>query len=256
MRKLIIPILLVVLTFGTAHKAAAEGWTAGIGTGLFALNVDVTQGIDVPALGGAVTVDLKLEPSDVREYTDSAIGFGGFAAKGKWKILYSYASIKLEDSVSGDVGGTPVFARVSFTATGAELASTYRFAVTGGHAWGVLGGVRYTKQELDGVLTAGPTVSRSIDESWTDVLVGLTHGVRFKERWSWNNRVDVGLGGSEFAAFAKTGATWNFATKWLADFYGRYYSIDFENGNRGDADWYLDDGSEYGVGVSIIYKFL
>jgi hypothetical protein len=254
MRKFIIPILLVVLTFGTAYKAAAEGWTAGIGTGFFGLNIDGTQGVNLPLLGGATELDLKMDPDEVREYTDSAIGFGGFAAKGKWKVLYSYVSLEMGDSVTGLVGTTPVSASVTFTATGAELAAVRRIGTTGRHAWGALGGLRYIKHELDGSLTIpGPTTTtRSIDESWTDVLVGLTHDYPISSKWAWNNRLDIGVGGSDLSANAKTGASWHFAKSWLADFYGSYYNVDFENGSKGDADWYLYDASEYGVGVSIV----
>ncbi len=45
---------------------------------------------------------------------------------------------------------------------------------------------------------------------------------------------------------------WHFFKHWEATVYGKYTAFDFENGSKGDADWYLYDVDEYGAGLSVL----
>jgi hypothetical protein len=257
-------MIVAALTFALAPAAVAKDeWEFGIGTGFFGLNIDGDAGIstiqDFPGApaGTPLLLDASLEFDEVRELLESAFGLGGFAAKGKWVIQYSFAQMELEDDISGATdGGVPVAAGLTFTGSGAEVTAAYRFAVTGKHAWSVLGGARYTKHEYDFDLTIGAaTLARDIDQDWTDVLVGLTHGNQLSMKWTWSNRLDGGFGGSEGTYFFNSSANWQFAKSWALGLYGQIMSIEFENDDPGDPDWYLYDAEEFGVGFNVLYTF-
>ena len=71
-------------------------------------------------------------------------------------------------------------------------------------------------------------------------------------RVGWSTRVDAGFGGSN--------GTYNIATSigytplaWLTLSPNAYFmSIDYENGEPGDSDWYLYDANEFGWGLSFV----
>ena len=249
-------ILLSVAIFATQLFAEDE-WQHGIGTGLFALNLEGTAGLNT-ALFGPVQTDLDLDTSEISDVLETACGFGGFSKKGKWKILYSLAYMELAAGNSGttDIGAIPVAADITFTGSGVDVAAVYQFAVSKNNVWGVLGGFRYLKHELDVNLTIAATpITRNMEHDWTDVLIGLTHDHVLSSKWFWNTRVDVGFGGSEGTIVASTGTSWKFADSWVASFFGKYAAIEFENNTRGDTDWYLYDVDEFGLGANVLYVF-
>jgi hypothetical protein len=243
------------------NVVAQDKWKHGIGTGLFALNVKGDTGFTTAL--GPVELEADVNFDELREVLESAFGVGGYAAKGKWTLLYSAFQLSVEDSISGTGPlRNPASAGLDATYTGGEFAAAYRFAVTGKHAWSVLGGIRYLKHEYDfGVAIDNDppnppaTLTRNIDEDWTDLLVGLTHATRLGDRWTWSNRLDAGFGGSEGTYFFNTSFNWQFTKSWALSLYGQITSIDFENDNPGDPDYYLYDADEFGPGLNILYTF-
>ena len=127
--------VVVVLAMFFAPVVHAQGeWHSGIGTGAFALNIEGTEGFNT--FLGPVVLDVSLDTSDIKDLLESAVGIGGYAAKDKWVILYAFQKMELEGGFGGaTVTGTPASALVNFTGSGAELAATYRFAVTDKNAW-------------------------------------------------------------------------------------------------------------------------
>ena len=65
---------------------------------------------------------------------ESGFGFAGYAAKGKWKILYGVGTLTLEDN--------DALIAAEWDRTQVEVAGVYTFAKTGNHSWGALFGVR------------------------------------------------------------------------------------------------------------------
>ncbi|MEX1314858.1 MAG: hypothetical protein AB1Z38_11805, partial [Desulfotignum sp.] len=98
-------------------------------------------------------------------------------------------------------------------------------------------------------------VNRKIDESWTDAIFGISADVPFAEKWSWNTKFDIGLGGSDSAYYLNSAISWRFATHWSTSLFGQYDSVDLENGSQGDTDWYLYDADETTLGLKIMYIF-
>ena len=173
----------------------------------------------------------------------SGFGFASYAARGKWKILLSAGTLTLEDKHGGDL--------FEWDRTQFELATVYTFAKTGNHAWGGLFGVRNTGHEWTSPISG----LNGIDESWTDGLIGLTHGVPFAGKWSWSSRLDGGFGESEGTVMITSGINWHVGSSWVFNLNARYSSVDFENGNPGDSDYYLYDVDETTIGIGFMYNF-
>jgi hypothetical protein len=74
----------------------------------------------------------------------------------------------------------------------------------------------------------------------------------FSQKTIWSSRIDAG---SEGRVFIDTGVTWIFSENWATRLYASSKFFDYENGKQGDADWYMYDASESGVGLSISYLF-
>lgn len=256
MKNIIKAVLFLFVTVLATQSFAEDDWKHGIGTGFFALNIDGVMGMDTNLLG-SVYSDVELNSSELSDVLETAFGIGGVSISGKWKVLYSLQYMELGGTQNGVTGvAAPATIDATFAASGAEVAGVYRFAMTGKNAWGMLGGIRYGRHEFDTIVTSGATtLTKNIDENWTDVVIGLTHDYIISKEWSWNTRVDAGFGGSEGTVLFSTGATWKIADEWVASFNGKYFANEYENGTEGDADWYLYDVDEFGVGANILFMY-
>lgn len=236
-------------------SVAQDDWKFGIGTGFFALNMSGDIGFDTAL--GPVIVEADLDTSDISDALESAIGIGGFAAKGKWQFNFSFATMELEAGVSGTgLMGVPVAALLNFEATVVDLGASYRFAVTGKHAWNVLFGGRFIQHEYNVGLTVGATaLARTIDNDYTDAIVGIAHAYPFSEKVAWTNHIDVGIGDSESQFKVNSGIAWQVAKPVLLNFYAQIQSLDLQTGSPGSSDFYLYDADEFGVGVGILFTF-
>ncbi len=254
MKRLMIVMLSVLIVMGSITVASAE-WNYGIGTGLFRLNVKGDIGMDT--IGGPVLADIDLDPKDISDYAKTAAGFGGYATNGTYIILYAFQYLELEADESATLtGGIPVSLDIGFLTSSAEVVVGYPVYRSEAVRINALGGLRHTKHELSQKITiGGSSLSSDTDNSWTDAVVGAAFNVPFAEKWSWDSRLDAGFGGSEGTYAANTGATWRFKESWSTTFFGKYAAVEFENGSKGDTDWYLYDAAEYGVGFNIMYHW-
>jgi hypothetical protein len=249
-------IISVLLMVSFSSVAYAE-WNYGIGTGLKRMNAKGDQGINVNLASlGPVEFEVDLDPDDFDDLMKTAYGFGGYFTDKTWMIQYSFVNLELEDEASRTVGATTASAKIGFDITGGEITVGYPIHRSSALALGALVGARYTKHGLSSELTVGAQQrKRSIDNDWTDGLVGLTFRVPFAEKWAWNTRLDAGAGGSEGTYTGNTGVTWRFADSWSATLDAQYQAIDYENGNKGDSDWYIYDVDEFGWGVKFLYHW-
>ena len=123
-------ILLFIALFAS-HVFAQDEWRHGIGTGLFALNLDGDQGMNT-TLFGPVQIDVDLNTDEISDLVETAFGIGGFSAKGKWKVLYSLQYLKLGDNIRGTAPlGAAVAARLKYISSGFEVAGVYQFSKSG-----------------------------------------------------------------------------------------------------------------------------
>ena len=248
-------VLGVVMGYGTVANAE---WHFGLGTGPQYMNVSGDVGFDTAL--GAVDIDVDLDPDDIADFTKSAIGLGGYATNGKWMIEGKIGRLEMEEEASrGTRTGATLAAEVGFDITGAEFTVGYPVYQESALTIRVYTGARYTKHKLDLTLTGtgyiGINRSKNIDESWTDVLIGLSLDVPFAEKWNWNIKGDAGFGGSERTYLASTSITWRFYGGWSATLFGIFVAVDLENGTKGNADWYLYDVDESSLGLTILYNW-
>jgi hypothetical protein len=245
--------LLFVISLEAHSVAQAREWNGGIGTGLFMLNVKGDVGVNTNLAGPVVFNDIDLNPDDIGDLMETAFGLGGYFSDGKWLVNYSFAYLKLEDETSK---GVVSYAKFEHERTDAELLVGYPVYSTRSFILRAHGGIRYTKHETSLALTAlGTNISNSFDYDWIDGIIGLSADFQLSKKWSWNNRVTAGYGGSEGTYSAQTGVTWRFHKHWSTSLLGKYTAVKFEEGNRGDANWYLYDVDEFGLGLNILFHW-
>ena len=246
-------------------QAQSAPWVFGLGTGLSALSTKGTMGFDTPMFG-PIEGDYDLSPDEVRDVMESAIGFATMATNGQWTIKASFLKLELGGGPSGMLdagfGGFDWSADAFFKITGGEVTvgrTVYRSA-GGGFSLTPHVGARYTKHELGLDLTiedGGPTVLMAdfADENWTDVLVGASFDFHLSPKVTWSTMVDAGFGGSEGTYKAATSLAWSLAHHWVIAPNASFTKTEFENGARGDSDWYFYDSDDITVGLAVMYLF-
>jgi len=222
------------------------------------MNIDGKQGFH-SNIAGPLKYDVKLNPKDFNDLTKSAFGFGGYATDGTWLIQYSYVNLELEDKASTFVPGisSTVSTKINFKITGAELTVGYPVYRTKSVTVLADGGLRYTKHKFDADVNVSGAVTdqqgRDFDHDWTDAIIGASVNVPLDRQWTWNNRFNAGFGGSDGTYVVSTGVTWRFHKNWSAGLVGKYAAVKYENGSRGDRNWYLYDVDESSLGLTILY---
>lgn len=255
---LILPVVLPLTQVGVVSAQEDTGpWKFRVGTGLQGHYIQGDLGFT--SFRGAEKADVDLSAADVEEFAESALELQALATKGRWTFHLSFNHLKLEDESSIDVAGgalSPLKSKFNLDYDYAEVLAAYRFAETRGHLWGVLAGVQYTQQEYNIRISGGNTQrKRSLNQNWLTYLVGLTHEYPLTATLVWENRLAVGFGEPDSYWDFETQLAWQFARSWNAGLYFIYRTVDFENDNPGDSDYYLYDVKEFGPRLGIAYTF-
>lgn len=246
-------------------QAQSAPWVFGLGTGLSALSTEGTMGFDTPTFG-PIEGDYDLSPDEVRDFMETAFGFATMATNGNWTIRASFLTIELGGEPSGMLdagfGGFDWAADAFFKITGGEVTvgrTVYRSA-SNKFSFTPHVGARYSKHELGLDLTiedGGPTVLTAdfVDENWTDVLVGTSFDFHLSPKVTWSTTFNAGFGGSEGSYRAATSLAWSPWSHWVFAPNASFTSTEFENGARGDSDWYLYDSDDTTFGLAVMYLF-
>jgi hypothetical protein len=248
---------LVVLVVMVASVASAE-WHYGIGTGLTALNVQGDVGLNVrPGGVGPVQFDVDLEPDDISDLMETAFGLGGYATDGTWMIKASSGFMELRDGTSKTLpNGVRVDGELFFETTLAELSVGYSCHRSENIVVTPYIGARYMNHEVGADFTvAGNEHSRSVEYDWADARVGVAIDVPLCEKLVWGTSVEAGFGGSDGTYQGDTGVMWVISQHWATRLGFKYAAVDFENGEKGDDDWYLYDVEEFGSSLSVFFNW-
>lgn len=254
------------LTASAFSTPAVAEWRNSLGTGFAFMNISGDQGWQTPALpvvgSQSVVVPLALNPDDIQDMMESGMGLGGAATDGTWLIQYAFSSLELEQSfrsAPGPVTGSQLSGSSNFTVTGMEVTAGYLVYSTQAVKVFADAGLRSTKQEFDNELTSTGAIAfatrNKFDESWVDALIGATVNVPLSKQVVWTNRANIGTGGTDETYFLSTGVNWKFADNWTTGLVAKYAKVDYENGDKGDSDWYLYDAEETVVGLNILYSW-
>lgn len=241
----------------TQNTQAAEtsGWQYEITPYLFAADLDGTAGIR------GVTADVDLSFDDITDL-QQGIFTGMFTAqKDKWSYGLDAVYLNSEDERSRSVSGP--FGRV--TVNGALELTTKIHVYQGTLGYRVLddttkldllGGVRYTKLEVDadveittvpGIVFPGSTLSADDSESWTDIVVGIRVLHPLSHNVSLIGYADAGAGGSDSTYQLMAGVNWEFKEDFTAKVGYRIMDWDYEDGG---AVWDMQASGMYlGLGI-------
>lgn len=200
------------------------------------------MGISGDATIGNATAPLDLGFGDIWDNLDAVLTVHFEARKDKWGFFaeYQYSSLKPEVEVS--LGPATVLAKIGFKNTMIELGGAYAFRETQNTRWELLGGLRYTDQDVDvdGTLTFPPPINeRYLDiqggDNWTHAIVGTRFFGTMSDNWTFIARTDVGYGGSDNKAFNATAMFDYRFRNWGSVFLGyRYLKYDYDNGKVDD----------------------
>ncbi len=237
--------------------ASADDWTYGIGTGIGALSISGDAGFHTQA-EGPIEFDASLDPSEVFDYVSSSLSFAGFITNQVYTFNYSYMRLELEDDVGltlpdGDAG----VATVKQITTRFDLSGEYKFYNRGRNAFSVFGGLYNYEKEYEAKLVVSnqAVFDGSVDSDWTDFYVGLKQSYAFSKSFHWHNKFRVGAGDSDSFWGVNSTVVEMFSENWAGTFTLDYVNYDYENGNRGDEDWFFYDASEASAGIGLMYVF-
>ena len=258
-------IVVSLLLVGTTTVSAQSNWHVGIGTGLRSMGIDGVAGLNIglppSAPIGPVLADVDLSADELSDLVDTAIGAGGYVTNGMVMVQFSFAKIGMAGEPSGTLpepDGRSFAAIWALDITSGELTVGYTVHRQGRIAVRPYGGVRFNKHELgvDINVDTKSVVSAAIDNSWTDVVAGVTVDVGLAPKVGWSTSASASFGGSNGILGIGTGVSytpWKFLTVTPNVFFS---AVDLENGAPGDDDWYLYDANESGWGLSFMIHIL
>lgn len=243
-------------------EAQTPPWVFGIGTGLARMSSEGTQGFNTNAVG-PVEAPFDLSPDDFKDLMESGFGVATFLTNGTWMIKASVGQLKLGgDGVGTLQDGRQFSASAGFDITVAEASVGYTLyrSPANKFAFGSHVGALYTKHELSldvSVADAGgpSNLSGATEESWTDFLVGTSFDISLAPKLGWGTVLDVGFGGSNGSFKAASALSWQVRPHIALSPNVSFSTTDFENGTKGDADWYLYDADDTTVGLAVMFIF-
>lgn len=194
LKKAMLPICLSICVAGSAIAADAnpldDGWNFTLSPlFLWGMNIDGTSEI------GPVKAPLELTfTDDIFENLSAVFTIHFEARKGDFTLFAEYQYVDLEPSVEVS---SIVNADISFKDQMGELGVAYKVASFGINDLEVLGGARYTRQDMEVNLNPGPAPI-NVTEYWLDGFAGLRIFTHISDNWTFIGRGDIGAGGSDF----------------------------------------------------------
>ena len=202
---------------------------------LWGMNIDGTSQI------GPVSAPLDLTfTDDILENLSAVFTVHFEAQKRDWTLFAEYQYVDLDPSVETPSAAS---ADIDFQNQLGELGVAYRVATFGINDLEVLGGARYTRQDLEVNLNPGP-VPVDVTETWWDGFAGLRIFTHISDSWTFIGRGDIGGGGSDFV--------WNLVgmfdyqfKDWGSVFFG-YKWMDYDYDSGSGLDYYAYDALQQG----------
>ncbi len=210
------------------------------------------MGINGGATIGDATAPLDLEFGDIFSNLETVFTLHFEARKDKWTIFSEIQYVDLGPEINVSKGPVSTVADIGFKNTMIELGGAYAFRETQNTRWEVLGGVRYTDQDVDveAILTFPPPVNEQNiavegGDSWSHAFVGTRFFGSMSDEWTFIARTDVGYGGSDNTAFNAVAMFDYQFNDWGSVFFGyRYLSYDYDNDKADDT--YVFDAYQSG----------
>ena len=200
------------------------------------------MGISGGATIGDTTAPLDLSFGDIFSNLEVVFTLHFEARKDKWTFFSELQYVDMSPEATVSMGPVAINADIDFKNTMIELGGAYAFWETRNTRWEVLGGIRYTDQDVDvdATLTFPPPINEQNimtdgGDNWSHAIVGTRFFGKMSAEWTFIARTDVGYGGSDNKAFNAVAMFDYRFKKWGSVFFGyRYLNYDFDNDNAED----------------------
>ena len=240
LQKAALPICLSVCIAGSAMAADAKSsddeWHFTlVPLFLWGVSIDGTSQI------GPVSAPLDLTfTDDILENMSAVFTVHFEAQKRDWTLFAEYQYLDLDPSVETSAGPN---VGIDFQSQLGELGVAYKVATFGINDLEVLGGARYSRQDMKVNLNPGPVLV-DVTETWWDGFAGLRIFTHISDSWTFIGRGDIGGGGSDFV--------WNLVAMfdyqfkdWGSVMFGyRWLDYDYDSGSG--IDRYAYDALQQG----------
>jgi hypothetical protein len=194
---------LVLATASTRADAAEEEWEFALSP-LFLWGMSIDG--DATINGNTAPLDLEFK-DDILDNMEAVFTLHFEARRGDWTLFSEYQYIDLQPDVGGTRGPVTADIGITFEATMWELGAAWAFHNDASTRWELLGGARYSDQEISAdvdISTPFPDlgVNKKLDggDDWWHGFGGLRVFQSLSEKWTFIGRADLGYGGSDNSA--------------------------------------------------------
>jgi hypothetical protein len=209
------------------------------------------QGIEGSSTIGPVEAPLNIEFKDALSNLEATFTVHFEMKRDRLTLFAEYQYVNLGPEAVGPMGGE---LNIGFKDTIAELGAGYWVYGTEKTDWEIIGGGRYTKQELDLTLENGLT-PLDVSEDWWVGFFGGRMAATLSDKWTFIARADYGIGSGD-------NSIWNLNVmfdyrfkKWGSAFIGyKYMNYDYDNEKRG-FDRYAYDASQQGPLIGLNFHW-
>ncbi len=217
---------------------------------LFLWGVSIDGSASIGGNEAPMELDFK---DDILENLEAVLTFRYEARNDRMGLFVEYQYL----NITPNVGIESVSADIDFKSTMFEAGMAYALNESDTTRWEVLGGIRYTKHEIDVDVTAdlpplppgfpeqiGMTINGGDD--WLHPFLGGRVEHSINDKWSFIGRADYGFGGSDNQALNVSAIADYRFRDWGSVFVGyRYLEYDFANDQQG-LDGYGYDANQQG----------
>lgn len=226
-------IAAVLLAMAAASSAHAAGGNSTNGEWEFQLAPLFlwAQGIEGDSQIGPSRTPLDITFKDAFDNLEATFTIHYEMKRDALSLFAEYQYVDLAPTAEGPMGTE---LNIGFKDTIAELGVGYWVAGTERTDWEVIGGTRYTKQDMSVSVKGGPKLV-NVDESWWVGFFGGRFSADLSKNWTFIGRADFGVGSGD------TNRIWNLVgmfdyrfRDWGSVFAGyKWMDYDYDNGEIG-----------------------
>lgn len=244
-------VLVALMLFANVNIAAAAGGDSTDGEWQFLLSPLFlwAQGIEGSSTIGPVEAPLNIEFKDALSNLEMTFTVHFEMKRDKLTLFGEYQYVNLGPEAYLPNGKA---VDIGFKDTIAELGAAYWVAGTEKTDWEIIGGARYTKQELGVSAQEIDLDLLDVSEDWWVGFIGGRMAATLSENWTFIARVDYGAGFGDNSIW-NLNAMFDYRFRnWGSMFVGyKYMSYDYDNEQTGFSR-YAYDANQQGplIGLS------
>jgi hypothetical protein len=193
-RLITLALSLVILAAAPVTAASKTDWTRSVAFYLWLADTDLDAKQDGESVGGGtIKFDDLLDKTEFGYAILAEVG----PTDGRWSVFTDLAYFELADRM--DLDGINI--KIDVEATVLDIAGVYSPAATEGN-FGIYAGIRYLSIDT-GIRISLPDPDGgqekiSLDDSYTDALIGARFRKKLTDKWSLKVRGDVSTGDTEY----------------------------------------------------------